>query len=475
MRIRLINKMIITYLFAITASFLLISFFSSHVSYKQELKLEADKMYREASYIANNYGSNYYSDISSPEVIKKELRALSIYFDCGIMLISTDGDVIIDTNNTGIAAIEDFDPTDYGKKNYSVGRFYNTFSQNHLTVFYPVVNSFKTRGYIVLNRPTEIIRSSADSHFNYNYITMLICFSLSALIFIFFYRYITKPIKRMTDVVGKYARGDFSEKINIKHSDEIGKLSESLDYMATEINNLNEYQKKFIADISHDFRSPLTSIKGYLEAMLDGTIPPEAQEKYLEIVISETERLTKLTNNLLTINNVTDRGMILDISAFDIIAIIKQTIETFQGTCEKRKIKFKLIFSDKELYIVADQSKIQQVIYNLIDNAIKFSNSDSSIIISVSEKGDKALISVKDFGIGIPKESIPKIWERFYKTDLSRGKDKKGTGLGLSIVKEIIAAHNEYIDVVSTEGVGTEFTFALPKAKESREPFLGLD
>ncbi len=120
----------------------------------------------------------------------------------------------------------------------------------------------------------------------------------------------------------------------------------------------------------------------------------------------------------------------------------------------------------------ADQSKIQQVIYNLIDNAIKFSNNDSSIIVSASEKGDKISVSIKDFGIGIPKESISKIWERFYKTDLSRGKDKKGTGLGLSIVKDIITAHKEYIDVVSTEGVGTEFIFALPKAKSEREEFI---
>ena len=164
-------------------------------------------------------------------------------------------------------------------------------------------------------------------------------------------------------------------------------------------------------------------------------------------------------------NNVSDKGIILDISDFDIIEIIKHTIETFQGTCEKKKIKFKLIFTDKVLNVSADQSKIQQVIYNLVDNAIKFSNSDSSIIISVSEKGEKVTISVKDTGIGIPKESIPMIWERFYKSDLSRGKDKKGTGLGLSIVKEILSAHNEYIDVVSTEGVGTEFIFALPKSK----------
>lgn len=475
MRIRLINKMVITYLFAFTASFLILSFLSSHISLKQELKLEADSMYREANHIAYNYGNGYYTDNKSPDAIYKELRAISLYLDCGIMLISPDGDVIIDTTNRGIQTINGFDPTEYGKNKFMVGNFFDTFDREHLCVFYPIVSGFQTVGYIVLSKPTSIVRTNADSHFNYNYITLLICFTLSGLLFTVFYKYITKPIKKMTNVVGKYAKGDFSEKINIKHNDEIGKLSDSLDYMATEINNLNEYQRKFIANVSHDFRSPLTSIKGYLEAMLDGTIPPEMQEKYLDIVISETERLTKLTNNLLTINNVTDQGMVLDITTFDIIKIIKQTIETFQGTCEKKRIKFKLIISSKELFILADQSKIQQVIYNLIDNAIKFSNADSSIIISVTEKGDKALISVKDFGIGIPKDSISKIWERFYKTDLSRGKDKKGTGLGLSIVKEIIAAHNEYIDVVSTEGVGTEFTFALPKAQKNRDTLLGLD
>lgn len=258
-------------------------------------------------------------------------------------------------------------------------------------------------------------------------------------------------MQKITAATASYAKGDFSQKLKIRRNDEIGQLADSLDYMGSEINSLNEYQKKFIANVSHDFRSPLTSIKGYLEAMLDGTIPPELYEKYLNIVISETERLTKLTNNLLTINNVTDQGMILDKTDFDVVDIIKKTIETFEGTCSRKKIKFKLVFSSRNLFVLADQAKIQQVLYNLIDNAIKFSHSESSIIISAAEKTDKIQLSIKDFGIGIPKDSIQKIWERFYKTDLSRGKDKKGTGLGLSIVKEIIAAHGEYIDVVSTE------------------------
>ena len=137
---------------------------------------------------------------------------------------------------------------------------------------------------------------------------------------------------------------------------------------------------------------------------------------------------------------------------------------TFEGTCTKKKITLNLVFGDAALFVDADMGKIQQVLYNLIDNAIKFSNPDKSIDIKTEEKGSKVIVGVKDYGIGIPKDSVKRIWERFYKTDLSRGKDKKGTGLGLSIAKEIIQAHRENINVISTEGVGTEFIFTLAKS-----------
>ena len=142
----------------------------------------------------------------------------------------------------------------------------------------------------------------------------------------------------------------------------------------------------------------------------------------------------------------------------------KDTAATFEVICGQKNITFDLTFSDTIQMVYAVLGKIQQVMYNLIDNAIKFSHNNSTIYIQASEKYEKIFISVKDTGIGIPKDSIKKIWDRFYKTDLSRGKDKKGTGLGLAIVKEIIQAHGENIDVISTEGVGTEFIFSLPKA-----------
>ena len=151
---------------------------------------------------------------------------------------------------------------------------------------------------------------------------------------------------------------------------------------------------------------------------------------------------------------------------FDINYTIRRTVQTFEGACKERRISFNLILTGEQLYVSADMSKIQQVLYNLIDNALKFSHPESAVTIETTEKNEKIFVSVKDTGIGIPKDSIRKIWERFYKTDLSRGKDKKGTGLGLSIVREIVQAHGEHINVISTEGVGTEFIFTLPLARE---------
>lgn len=150
---------------------------------------------------------------------------------------------------------------------------------------------------------------------------------------------------------------------------------------------------------------------------------------------------------------------------FDINETIRTTAASFEGTCSERNIRLELLLAGKELFVRADMEQIQQVLYNLLDNAIKFSNDNSSINIETSVKNDKVFVSVKDHGVGIPKDSLSKVWDRFYKTDTSRGKDRKGTGLGLSIVKEIIKAHNQNINVISTEGVGTEFIFTLKKAK----------
>ena len=177
----------------------------------------------------------------------------------------------------------------------------------------------------------------------------------------------------------EYANGDLSYRIPVKSEDEMGYLAKTLNYMADRINQNGEYQRTFIANVSHDFRSPLTSIKGYVEAILDGTIPPELQDKYLNIISHEADRLEKLTRSLLVLNDLDERKRMMNIRKFDINDVIKNTANTFEVICSKKNVDLELLLSGRELFVEADMEQIQQVLYNLLDNAIKFSNDNSSI------------------------------------------------------------------------------------------------
>ena len=340
------------------------------------------------------------------------------------------------------------------------------FDEDTISAFAPITSRFKIRGYVIVHASMEKLQQSCNTLLNISYLTLVILFLLSMIILLFFTEMVYIPLRKITHATEQYAVGNFRYEFQVDSEDEIGYLAASLAYMASEVAKSEDNQKRLVANISHDFRSPLTSIRGYLEAMLDGTIPPELHEKYLGVVLNETDRLTKLTNSLLTLNNLNTNGMILERSDFDINPVIKNTAASFEGTCREKLIAIELVLTGESMYVNADMVKIQQVLYNLVDNAIKFSHKNSSIKIETIEKSNKLLVSVKDNGIGIPKDSLKLIWDRFYKTDISRGKDKRGTGLGLSITKEIINSHNENINVISTEGVGTEFIFTLEKAAD---------
>ncbi len=321
----------------------------------------------------------------------------------------------------------------------------------------------------IMNNP-EWDASMAPSRIRYYFnildASLFLMAAVLGLSFLIVYAMNMIPLKKLCQAAKKFSVNRTNPPIFLHTHDEYQDLAEALNIIGKDLNNFDEYQRAFISNISHDFRSPLTSIRGYAQAMLDGTIPYEAQEKYLNIILSETERLTNLTSNLLELNSFNRESVLLDITNFNIHETISQTVNTLEGTATKKGITFVLDFNaQKELIVNADEGKIHQVLYNLIDNAIKFSHHNSEIRIGTKKKGEKIFVSVKDSGIGIPKDSINKIFDRFYKTDLSRGKDKKGTGLGLSISKEIINSHNQTINVVSTEGVGTEFIFTLKKGE----------
>lgn len=449
--------------------FLLVASLVEWTFQQKAQSMEETRLYKEALAITSNYAEDYYRNRVTQEELERQMRVLSAYTEGEIWIVDRRGIVLIGKEEDGEPyEIPNFRISDFGSKYYCVGSFYDSFQEQTLTVFAPITVEYQVRGYVMIHKSMRKIYQDADYFLNMSYMALiaLLMFGIAFLSMYLWHTY--RRIWRMNRAARKYMEGDYSSQMEGISEDELGFLTASFNYMANELNTLEDDQRKFVSNISHDFRTPLTSIKGYVEAMLDGTIPVEMQGKYLNIIIAETERLTKLTSGLIELNQYGGHGKtILDKTDFDINEIIGQTAAAFEGACSAKRIVLELVLTGDELFVHADKTKIQQIIYNLTDNAIKFSHNDSSIYIETHVKNEKVFVSVKDSGIGIPKEAIGKIWERFYKTDVSRGKDKKGTGIGLAIVKEIIQAHGENINVISTEGVGTEFIFTLPSVDDA--------
>lgn len=473
MRKTLYLKFLLAYLIFGFFGFVTVATFVNSMTMEHLKREKADALYKEATLIANTYASDLYDNQTSLDTVKKQLDALDTYLSATLWIINPSGRMVlnsaapVDVENETV--ISGFDPTVTGGSYYTIGNFFDSFTKEQLSVFAPISSNYKVRGYVVIHYPMANLEESCNNLLNISYLMLVILFLLSLIILFFFTEMVYIPLRKIIDATEQYASGNMHYEFQVDSGDEMGYLAASLNYMASEIARAEDDQKKFVANVSHDFRSPLTSVKGYLEAMIDGTIPQELHEKYLNIVLNETERLTKLTNSLLTLNNLNTKGMLLDKSTFDINSIIRSTAAAFEGTCRQKTIAIELILTGDVLLVTADIGKIQQVLYNLLDNAIKFSHNDSVIKIETTEKHNKVFVSVKDSGIGIPKEALKLIWDRFYKSDLSRGKDKKGTGLGLSITKEIINSHGEHINVISTEGVGSEFIFSLPVAENDED------
>jgi len=461
------SRFIICYIISVVTVFIFLNTYGMALLQKKLKKDQINLLFKEASLISASYRGTVFEPDKSPEDLASQFRSINTYLNIRVWIVNREGLIVADSaniDNTPNVNINDLDP-DFLNNTISENTMFETlFNEPMLSIIQRVDYNFRLQGYIVLHSPMREIQNKANIYLDVINICFLIIFPLLFLIFVYIYYITANPLKKLMKAAMEYSSGNYGYKVNIIGPREYRDLGAALSFMAQEISQLDDYQKKFVANVSHDFRSPLTSIKGYAEAILDGTIPADMQNKYLNIILFETERLNKLTSGLLELNKFDNRSAMLDIVSFDINYVIKKTAESFEGACKNKKITLNLIFSSPETYVDADMGKIQQVLYNLIDNAIKFSHNSSEIIVSTEEKGEKVFVSVKDHGIGIPKESIKKIWDRFYKTDASRGRDKKGTGLGLSIAKEIIQAHNENINVISTEGVGSEFIFTLKKS-----------
>ncbi len=402
---------------------------------------------------------------SEISILDEYLDASFIYIDSSYKIRIISDDIDSKWLDESIAAYEVQDAME-GNITESKGNLGGIFDKPVITVGYPVVVMGEINGVIFMSSSLTELEQLGNSVYK-----VIICIIFAGGVFGFIIIYfsskkVTKPLRKINEAAKIIANGDFEKRIFVKGSDEVAQLAKSLNDMAESLNEQEKRRREFISNISHDLRSPLTSMKGFVQAIIDGTIPHEKQEHYLKIVLDESERLASLANNMVNINSLNGKENILDLSEFDINDLIKKTIFNFENRLISKKINLRVTFQENVFFVRADYEKIQRVIYNLVDNAVKFTDVGGEIFLETQKHDNKKiLVYVRDNGRGISEEDKKRVFDRFYKADVSRGEDKKGSGIGLSIVREFILAHGEVITLNSELNKGCEFIFTLPFVK----------
>jgi len=316
-------------------------------------------------------------------------------------------------------------------------------------------------GAILLFSPISQINSNITKLNLVIWIMALVLIILSAIVIYFNSLRISRPIKQMELAAGKLALGEHSDDLVVKSTDEIGKLAKSFNYMKHQLASTEKMRSEFIASVSHDMRTPLTSINGFVSGMLDGIVKPEDYNKYLLIIKEETLRLTKLTNDILQLAKIQSGSLKLFRETLIVKDILDPVISSTRAFMEEKSISFALECDDT-ITVYADRDKLKQILINILDNAVKYTSYGGEIGIRVNDKSSSREFRIRDTGIGISAEELPLIFEKFYRVDKSRS-SPSGTGLGLNIAKSLIELHEGKIWAVSEMGTGTEIIFELPE------------
>ena len=296
------------------------------------------------------------------------------------------------------------------------------------------------------------------------WISVLIAIIIAAYIVKYFAALlVVKPIEEINKAAKRLAKGEVKKRVEIVSRNEIGELAESFNSMAQSIEESDNIRKEFISNVSHELRSPITSIKGFVGGILDGVIPRDKENYYLKIVYDEIDRLARLVNDLLDISAMEAGKFNLSISEFDINQSVSLCLLNLENKMQAKGLNVKAIFHEKRCFVIGDRDRIVQVLTNLLENAIKYSDENGQIDVNITSKSDKIYISIFNSGENISEEDINHIWDRFYKSDKSRT-NKISTGLGLPIVRLILSQHNQDIWVENVEGKGVKFTFTLRKS-----------
>ncbi len=290
---------------------------------------------------------------------------------------------------------------------------------------------------------------------------------IAALIAIYFIsEKITSPLREMSKAARRFAQGDFNVRVPVTGRDEIAELTLAFNNMAQSMQNLETMRSSFVANVSHELRTPMTTIGGFIDNILCGAIPPDKHEYYLKVISDEVKRLSRLVTSLLDISRMQAGERKFNKAPFDVCEMGRVILISFENQLEAKKLDVEFECDEDKIYVFADRDAIYQIFYNICHNAVKFSREGGKYRVRIIEREKKVCVSVFNEGVGIPEDDLPFIFERFYKSDKSRGLDRTGVGLGMFIAKTVIDAHGEEIWVKSVYGENCEFSFTLTKTHE---------
>lgn len=404
------------------------------------------------------------------EDLKKDCTEVALYTGVQFILFNSSGDVLVCSETASCPH--------YGKKLNSEAiksaNYQGQYSAGTLNGYFDLV---RANLIYKLDSGSEVYYFSAsmpaDGMISYLAWVIIVFICGFAVIMLAVYpllKYsinrILRPVKEMTLAARRFGEGDFSEKVKISDRNEMGYLANTLNEMASSLEAIEENRKSFISNVSHELRTPMTTIGGFVDGILDGTIPESQHKQYLRTVSEEINRLARLVRSMLNISKYEAGEMALQTENFDLTALTVRTVLLFEKRIEDKNIEIKGLDADK-FFVNADADLVQQVIYNLTENAVKFVDKGGYISYGFSRRDNMICAVIRNSGEGLKKNEINKVFDRFYKTDESRGKDKTGVGLGLSIVRSIIKLHDGSILVRSKPGEYTEFEFTLPAGSHS--------
>lgn len=492
--------LILTVAFAI-AGFMLNFFLDDYVTEEKASTLEIAASW--VNRVFENYldllDLNDYVNVAASELLLRDsLVNYGNYFESYIWIVSQDGYLFRSnwdmpqliankySDETGYVRIPDNSLPKLVQSEATIrtvgdfgGFFKDPYFSEHGDIWLTVARSFKykaangkdTMVIIYLHTPVEEVKAVRIKVLTYFAISGAVAMGAAVVLIYFFSSKLSNPLKQIKYAASRISNGEFEKRVNIKSRDEVGELAKAFNHMADALQSIEEMRRGFVANVSHELRTPMTSIRGFVEGILDGTIPQEKQNHYLTIVRDETNRLNRLVNDLLDLARMEAGEIKLNFVVFDINELLRRCVIKLEALLLEKELIVDADFEEEDMPVWADQDAIERVVYNLMHNAIKFTPAGGKIGLITCRHKDVTEVTVKDTGIGIEPEELDMIWDRFYKSDKSRGRDKTGTGLGLAIARNIINEHGQTIRAESKPGEGTTFVFTLACASRENDEY----